>query len=814
MFSFLFKILCLPFRLLRDFWRWYKGIYKGKSWWRKTIIAIVSFFVFCVAYAVAVQLNFLWLFGDSPSVSEIVRPKTRAASEVYSADGKLLHKFFNENRTPVEYNEISQNFIDALIATEDERFYKHHGIDFIGLGAAAKDAVQGHPRGASTITQQLVKNIHKMRSKSTGLLGMIPGVRIFIMKSKEMIIATEIELFCSKEEILTMYANTVDFGSNAYGIKTAAKTYFDTTPSDLKVEEAAVLVGLLKATTAYNPKINPVDSKRRRNVVLDNMVKHGMLSQQKADSLKATEIDLKYTVENIYDGKALYFRQAVLNELRDVVPELDPYTDGLKIYTTVDSRMQQYAEEAVRSHMKKLQSDFNDHWGTQDPWVDENNRRIPGFLEEKIKQTEVYKVLAARYPDNPEMIREKLNEKHTVKLFSYDSDGYKEAYMSSMDSLRYMLRFMHTGFVAIEPATGHVKAYVGDVDFKTWQHDNVRASHQPGSTFKLFVYATAIKHGLTPADKRRDEAIEMKSGGKVWRPHNSNGQISGQQLPLRVAFARSINTVAVKLGQEFGTSNIINTAHDMGIDSELKNIPSICLGSSDVTPYELISAYTTVANYGTHVEPFCITKIENAEGHIVYQSKYRSHIALSEKEAFYMQALLAAGVKEGTSHHLQDYVGEWYADNRISLGGKTGTSNNHADAWFVGVTPNLVGGAWVGGEYRQIHFRSGNLGQGSRAALPIFGAFMRKVLNDRELAKQYLAVYHTPMGVDAAALQGYPEEEEPDSLAADSIDYVPDAANPDGLDAILSEGEDAENNNKATEPKTVPPPRDEDDLFD
>lgn len=782
MFKFLWKLIYLPFVKFYHFCRWYRRLYVGKSGFVKCIIAFLSLVVFSVFYAVAVQINFLWLFGDSPSVDEIINPKSRSASVVYSADGKELHKFYDENRTPVEYAEISQHFIDALIATEDERFYQHRGIDFYGLGAAFKDALTGHPRGASTITQQLVKNIHRMRSRSSGLLGKIPGVRMFIMKSKEMIIATEIEMFCSKEKILEMYANTVDFGSNAYGIKTAARTYFDTTPADLKIEEAAVLVGILKATNAYNPKINPLNSKRRRNVVLDNMVKQGFLSRGKAEMLKAMEIELKYHPEDVYAGKGMYFRQAVLSEIQDVAPQLDPNTDGLRIYTTIDSRMQEYAEKAVRSQMSRLQDDFNDNWGGQDPWSS-GNRSNSNFLEEKMKQTDVYKVLAARYPENPEIIREKLNEKHKVRLFSYNDKGYVEKTMSSMDSLRYMLRFMHTGFVAIDPSTGHVKAYVGDVDYKTWQFDNVRAGHQPGSTFKLFVYATAIKNGLTPNDHRRDEAVAIRDAtakGGVWRPQNANGRFSGAQMSLRSAFANSVNSIAVRLGQEYGISKIINTAHDMGINSDLDHTPSLPLGSSDVTPYELVSAYTTVANYGTHIEPYCITRIENAEGNILYEARPKSHIALSEREAFYMQALLAAGVKEGTSHSLQHYLGSAYTENKISAGGKTGTTNNHTDAWFVGVTPKLVAGAWVGGQYRQIHFRSGSLGQGSRAALPVVGDFFRRVVHDRSLSHEYLAVYHSPNGVDASALRAneVPEEEE-DSLAGDSLYMAPEALEPE-----------------------------------
>lgn len=815
---FLLKLITWPFKLIGSFWRWYKSCYKGKSWFSKIIIALFSFVVFCLLYAVAVQTNFLWLFGDSPSPMQIMKPKSSTTSEVYSADGKLLHKFYNENRTPVAYNEISQNFIDALIATEDERFYKHRGIDFIGLFAAAKDAALGHPRGASTITQQLVKNMHKMRSKSAGLLGNIPGVRMLIMKSKEMIIASEIEMFNSKEEILTMYANTVDFGANAYGIKTAARTYFNTTPAELKTEEAAVLVGLLKATYAYNPKTNPVKSKQRRNVVLDNMAKQGFISEAKAERLKQTEIVLKYQPETVNDGMALYFRSAVLNELDNLGLGLDPYTDGLKIHTTIDSRMQQYAEEEVRSHMRRLQNDFNSNWGGDNPWVDDNNRPIRGFLEEKIKQTDTYKVLAARYPDNPEIIRQKLNEKHTVRLFSYDGKGYREAEMSSMDSLRYMLRFMHTGFLAIEPTTGDVKAYVGDVDFRTWQHDKVLSRHQPGSTFKLFVYSTAIKNGLTPNDRRKDEAIEIRGAGKgggVWRPQNANGKFSGEQMPLRTAFARSVNSIAVKLGQEYGIPAVIATAHDMGIKSELQQIPSLPLGASDVTPFELVSAYTTVANYGTHVEPRCIARIEDHEGRIVYEARTNSHIALSEKEAFYMQALLAAGVKEGTSKSLQTYFGDLYSDNCVSVGGKTGTTNNHTDAWFVGVTPNLVAGAWVGGEYRQIHFRSGSLGQGARAALPMVGSFFKRVFANRALAQRYSVIYHTPSGVDASLLrgEGAAQADTIDSIAVDTLGYVSEIPPAIPSEENFDDGGRSERNQHGDNHKTEARPRNDDDLF-
>lgn len=775
LFAPVFWCLKLPFRA----WRWYKSLYRGAPWWKKTGIGLTSAVLFVLFLCFAIQFNLFWLFGRSPSLSSIMHPKNHIASEIYSSDGKLLGKYFNENRTPVPYDSIAPSFIDALISTEDERFYSHHGVDFVGAAAAMKDALRGHARGASTITQQLVKNMFRVRTEySTGLLGYVPGVKILIMKFKEMIIATELEFFCTKEEILTMYANTVDFGSNAYGIKTAAKTYFDTTPEKLKVEESAVLVGLLKATSAYNPKKNPRNALSRRNVVLNNMRTHGKLSTEEYMRLKERPIELKFSVESAYDGYALYFRQAVAEEMKSLTPDLDPYNDGLKIYTTVDSRMQRYAEQAVREQMRVVQKNFDSHWGSQDPWVDDKNQPIPVFLQEKLKQTDAYKMLMARHPDDPAKVMEILNTPTKKKLFTYD--GPIEKVMSSVDSLRFMLRYMHAGFVAVEPQTGEVKAYVGDVDFSTWQHDNVSATHQPGSTFKLFVYATAIKQGWVPSDARlQDSYIRMDvvdENGKpgVWTPHNANGRFSGAKLSLRTAFAQSVNTIAIKLGQEVGISNVVKTANEMGVHSALRETPSLPLGPSDVNLTELVGAYAGVANNGEHVEPYTISRIEDSEGKVVYEAHREVKTVLTPTEAYYMQALLAASVQDGggTSQSLvgQAYLGQWFWSKKIDVGGKTGTSNSHADAWFVGVTPKLVGGAWVGGEYRQIHFRSGALGQGSRTALPIFGLFMRKVLSDPTLAPKYLAKYGpVPDGVKPADVEKRDE-------AAQSVNHVSDSA--------------------------------------
>lgn len=759
------KYLYIAIAKWHAFWAWYKSLYHDTPWWKKTLAVIATFIATVLIYSFAVVFNLFWLFGKSPSIGEIIHPQTPAASEYYSADGVLLGRYFAENRQPVSYDSIAPCFFDALISTEDERFYKHHGVDIVGLFAAMKDATQGHARGASTITQQLVKNMFRVRTQySTGLLGHIPGVKILIMKSKEMIIATEIEILCSKKEILEMYANTVDFGSNAYGIKTAAKTYFGTTPSKLTAEESAVLVGLLKATSYYNPRINPKNALARRNVVLENMLNHGHLTPQECDSLKKMAIELRFRVENAYDGLALYFRQAVADEIKEKCPDLDPYTDGLKIYTTLDWRMQQMAEQSVMENMKVIQQRFRDHWGNQNPWVDDHNIEIKGFAESKVRQTEAYRRLAARFPNQPDSINYYLNQPHPVHLFDYSNErcekhnllGHDEE-MSTMDSLRYMLRYMHAGLVAIESHTGQVKAYVGDIDFKTWKYDKVAASHQPGSTFKLFVYATAMKQGLTPSYRVKDSYIEMKvmDHGKetLWRPHNADGTFSNAEMPLRSAFAHSTNTVAVRLGQEVGIPNVISTAHDMGIHSDLANAPSLPLGSSDVNVLELVSAYTVPANYGTHIEPTMITRIEDRNGKVVYEAKPNSKKALSERASYYMRVLLSDGCLRGTSCNLNSYIGQFH--DRLDYGGKTGTSNAHADAWFVATTPALTVGVWVGGEYRNIHFRTGALGQGNRTALPIVGSFLKKVMEHPELQKTYLQLYKKPkFEVDPADLEG------------------------------------------------------------
>lgn len=741
---------------MRTFWSWYKSLYRGRAWYTKTLVGFVSFIVMLFLYLGAVDINFLWLFGKSPGYfSGINDPQTSQASEIYSADGELIGKYFNENRTPVKYEEVAPDFWRALIDTEDERFYKHMGIDPIGLFGAVKDALLRHDgRGASTITQQLAKNMFRVRSQySTGLLGKIPGLKILIVKSKEWIIATKLETVYSKKEIITMYANTVDFGSNAFGIKTAAKTYFNTTPKELTTDQCAILVGMLKATTYYNPISHPENSLRRRNVVMMNMVKHHDLDKARYTELSQLPIKLDFKVENNYDGKALYFRQAVADDLKAWCEEngYDLYSSGLKIYTTLDSRMQKYAEEAAIKQMKQIQRNFKNHWGNNDPWIDEHGKVIPNFIEDIAKRQPFYKQLEAKFEDNQDSINYYLNKPHKVKLFDYEK-GSIEMEMSSLDSIRYMVKFMHCAMVAMEPQTGAVKAWVGDIDFNSWKYDKVKAMRQPGSTFKLFVYTEAMNQGLTPCDKRRDEYISMqvydskKHEMTTWTPGNANGSFSGDSMALKSAFAKSINSVAVRLGQEMGIKRIIETAHKMGVDSKLDDTPSLALGSSDMNLLELADSYCTVADNGRHHAPILVTRIVDRDGKEVYHAPEDAEQVIPYKSAFFMQQLLKGGMMEpgGTSQSLWGYVGQF---KDTEFGGKTGTSNNHSDAWFVGVSPKLVVGAWVGGEYRSIHFRTGALGQGSRTALPICGYFLQSVLADPAFA-HYRGKFDKPKDSD------------------------------------------------------------------
>ena len=736
----------------------------GGPWYKRVIVWFCTVVIAILLLFVAVDVNFLWLFGRSPGFKQIQNPVTKEASEIYSCDSVLMGRYFSENRTTVKFNEISPIVVRTLIATEDERYYHHHGVDIPGLFAALKDIATGNARGASTISQQLAKNLFRVRTQySTGLLGHIPGVKLLVQKAKEWIVATKLEIAFSKEEILTMYLNTVDFGSNAFGIKTAARKYFGSTPHDLTYEQAATLVGLLKATNTYNPRRHPARSTERRNIVLQNLYDHGGIilqgehaTQAQLDSIKAIPMGvIKHSAESSFDGIAPYMR----TELQDYIDQLcedgkvmgyehehlDLYSDGLKIYTTIDSRMQRYAEEAAFKQMRHLQRLFDEHWRGMHPWRDSQHREISGFIENISHKTECYKSLKKQFPDKPDSVRYYMNQPHQVKLFSYDGPIYRE--MSTMDSIRYMVSFLHCGFVAIEPDTRHVKAWVGDIDFRFWNYDKVTSRRQPGSTFKLFVYTEAMNKGLRPVDRRTDSYVAYKSSrnGRAtsWVPRNANGRYSGANMMLKTAFALSVNSIAVKLGYEVGIHDIAATAHAMGIQSELDEVPAMCLGASDVSPMELVNSYCTIANDGQYSTPCLVTQIIDREGKVIYKAKQTETQAIPFRSAFLMQQMLKGGLttRGGTSQAMWQYITPY--KNKLDFGGKTGTTNNNSDAWYMGVTPKLVAGAWVGGEYRSIHFRSGALGQGSRTALPIYGNFISKLLSDPRFA-HYIAKWPEP----------------------------------------------------------------------
>jgi penicillin-binding protein 1A len=747
--------------------------YRGLIWYRKIANIIITTIVLFLFYLFIVDINFLWLFGKSPGLRSISKPSQSVASVIYTSDGKVLGKYFRENRIPVTYNEISPKLIQTLISTEDVRFYQHFGIDLQGVLAAIKDMTKGRSRGASTITQQLVKNMYKTRNQySTGFFGYIPGLRLIISKTKEWTTAVKIEMFYSKKDILMMYFNTVDFGSNAFGIHTAAKTYFNTTPAKLNYEQSATLIGLLKATTSYSPISHPKRSMERRNVVLDNLVRLKVLSRHNCDSLKQIPIKLSFSVEQSYDGDALHFRAYLEKYLQAWEQEngYDIYSDGLKIYVTIDSRMQKYAEEALNRQMRIIQKKFNDHWRGQNPWQDENHKDIVNYIENIAKKTKAYASLTAKYKNHPDSITYFLNKPHKTKVFDYDL-GEKEMNLSIMDSIRYMNRFMHSSFVAMEPQTGNVKAWVGDINFKFWQYDKVAQSkRQPGSTFKLFDYTAAFMHGMSPCDKMTDKPVtwDYKDGKneKSWSPRNANGYSLGYAVSLKNAFAQSINTIAVQVAQIVGIPEIIKYAHLLGIQTPLENQPATCLGASDVSLLELVNSFGTVINEGIYNSPVMITRIEDKDGNLLYEPKTEPKRVIPYDVAWLMTDMLKGGMTEpgGTSRALWSWDIFHYDTD---FGGKTGTSSNHSDAWFVGVTPKLIGGAWVGGEQRCVHFRTGELGQGSRTALPIFGMFMEKVLKDESL-RQYRGKFPTKPKEPISRNYTCPTHLRVDSAAIDS----------------------------------------------
>ncbi len=719
---------------------------KNSPWVAKTIkylwIAFIAGFFGFILFVWMISINFLGLFGPLPDFKALENPDSEISSGLYSSDGVLLGTYFRENRSPVTYEELSPNLVKALIATEDVRFEEHSGIDMTAMVRVfVKSILLGQGAGGgSTLSQQTAKNLFKTRNiDNQGLLSSVPGLRMLIIKTKEWIVATQLEKSYTKNEILTLYLNTSDFGSNAYGIKTAAETFFNKKPSELSIQESAVLVGLFKAPSYYSPVYNPDNSTRRRNTVLSQMVKNDDLSVEVYDSLIQLPIELDYNVANQNKGLATYFREIVKADMLRWTKEnlksdgtsYDLYGDGLRVYTTIDSRMQTYAEESVDEHMRVLQDVFYKEMGNRDPWVDGDNRVIPNFIEDAVRRTEAYRLLRNRYGNDTDSINIKLNEKKKMKVFSWDKSEV-DTLMSTMDSMRYYKKFLQAGFMSMDPHSGQIKAWVGGLDHKYFKFDHVaRSKRQPGSTFKPFVYAAAIENGYSPCYSVIDQPVEVYIPGQpAWSPSNADGKFTYEKMTIRKAMAQSVNSITAYMMKKLSPKIVVETARRLGVTSELEEVPSLALGVNDVSIFEMVGAFGTFVNKGEHTTPFYIDRIEDKNGNVIQQFTPKKKPAMSEEHAYLMTYMLRGGFEEGggTSQGVP-----WALREGNELGGKTGTTQNASDGWYMGISKDLVSGTWVGGDDRAIHFRSWIAGQGSRTARPIWVKFMEKVYADKSL---------------------------------------------------------------------------------
>ncbi|MEJ7692478.1 transglycosylase domain-containing protein [Daejeonella sp.] len=737
---------------------------------------------FIILFFCALELNFLWLFGYSPTIKDIKTPVLNIVSEVYTSDGKLIGKYYKENRTPVEYDSISPAVVDALVATEDVRFYKHAGVDFRSFISSIISTAKGDRRGASTITQQLAKNLYSTRNrKSQGAVKYIPVIRTVVYKFKEWTTAYKLESNYTKNEILTMYLNTVPFSSNTFGIKTASKRYFNKDADKLQVEEAAMLVGMLKATTTYNPIRNPEKSLERRNTVLSQMEKYEYLTT--AEFKKYSQRPLKLNPGSLDEGSegGSYLRSAVSRYLEKWCQEhgynLD--TDGLKIYTTIDSRMQQYAQEAVNSQMKILQRRLENVWGNENPWRTADGKEILDFPEKAAQRLPYYDALKKKYNSNQDSINYYLTKPKKMKVFNWT--GEKEVVYSTIDSIKYYAKILNTGMMTMDPVNGHIKVWIGGIDHNYFNYDHVnQAKRQAGSTFKPFAYLAALEAGMNPCDKLVDKPVRIpyENGGKTeyWEPKNSDWNFSGREMSLRWAMGKSVNSITAQITEQVGAENVVKYAHLSGIESDLKAVPSVSLGPNDVSVFEMVRAYGTFLNKGVRSEPILVEKITDNEGRVIEEFKSEQKRTLSKEIAWLMIYMLRGGMEEqgGTSQALWEW--DLFKKNN-QIGGKTGTSSDYVDGWYMGVTKDLVTGVWVGCDERSVHFKSSETGEGSRTALPIFAKFMEKVYRDPSLGIT-LGPFPKP-GVKISRVYQCPTPRyEVDTFAVDSafMDslYIPD----------------------------------------
>tara|TARA_Y100000748_G_scaffold294162_1_gene284509 strand:- start:404 stop:2713 length:2310 start_codon:yes stop_codon:yes gene_type:complete len=723
-----------------------KNLFKMQAL-KKTIarLWIILFLIISsiIIFIASVNYNPYNLFGGMPSLQDLEKPESDLASELYSSDNLLLGKYFRYNRSPIEFNELSEELVTTLLVTEDIRFYDHSGIDFKGLVRASYGLSKniltfgnsGLEGGGSTITQQLAKNLFKIRREKKGKLSGIPFLGLVISKVKEWIVAIKLEEFYTKKEILAMYLNTAEYGSNSYGIKVAAKTYFDKLPSELNYNESSIIVGLLNKPTKYNPYFNPDNAIDKRAEIFYNLFKYEIINRTQYDTLRNSDLNLSYKVENQNVGQATYFRTVVRNYLIKWAKDngYDLFSDGLKIYTTIDSRMQEIAENAVKNQMSRLQKIFNDHWDGKNPWIDEKGFEIKDFLKNTIKRTRYYKSLLKDNENDTIKVFELLNKKKNMKVFSWD--GEIDTVFSIMDSLKYYKNFLQTGFISIEPKTGYIRAWVGGINHKYFKYDHVKQGRrQPGSTFKPIVYAAAIDNGYSPCYPVVDAPVVFELPGQdppYWRPDNHNSKWTGETMTLRKAMAKSVNSITAFMTKKLSPNTVVNYAKKLGIQSRLDPVPAVCLGAGgDVSLFDLVGAYSTFINKGIWTEPFFISRIEDKYGNLIQEFIPTKEEALSEETAFLMLHMLKGSKEEegGTARGLNPIL-----TTENDVGAKTGTTQNASDGWFIGVTHNLVSGAWVGGDDRSIHFRDWVFGQGARTAMPIWQEYMLNIYDNEEL---------------------------------------------------------------------------------
>lgn len=689
-------------------------------------------FLFLILFIFSISINLFGLYGDIPSSDILENPKSEIASEIFSEDYKQIGKFYYYDRTPVEYSDLPSALVNALIATEDVRFYSHSGIDFKGTFAIFFYAITFQKRGSSTLSQQLAKNLFRMRDEkklSGPLSGFMPVIKI-----KEMITAVMLERSYTKKEILTMYLNTVEFGNNTFGVDGASLRYFSKPVSKLKQEEAAMLVGLLKGPGVYDPVSKKERAFNRRNTVLSQMQKYGYLKEKVADSLKVIPLKLRITYESQNTGLAPHFRNHIKTFLNKWCYEngYNLYTDGLKIHTTINADMQEAANDAVQKHMKFLQAEFFKHWKGRKPWTDANHNEIKGLVEKYAKRTSRYQDLKKELGDNEKKILAEMKKPVRMRVFTWNGD--KDTTMSPLDSIAYFLHFLHTGFVSIDPSNGHVKAWVGDINFRYFKYDHVdQGKRQPGSTFKPILYSYAIENfDLTPCSKVLDYPVTVTNeDGVTWTPHNSNNVYSNEYITLKEGLAKSVNTVSAYLMQKSGPKAVVEHAKRMGITSELEAVPTLALGTSDVSLLEIVNAYAVFVNNGFRYEPLTITRIEDKNGNVLAEfTQNKPTQVISPRTAYYMVELLKGSTEEsgGTARRLKTM---YHLD--YPMGGKTGTTQGSSDGWFIGITPEVVSGAWVGGEDKSIRFRDMTYGQGAAMALPIFAYYMQKIYVNPDL---------------------------------------------------------------------------------